>query len=150
MNQTKPTPAEKNRSSGRSFSKTSGGFISNKRRRDTLVRNSDGPQLSVSVDLKLCMMLRTWWCWCEHRRWIYRLAHRLSEGGADHVEARDGHLENFLFAGCQRNRQSGWFKRKGPLPPGDSRRNYSSVSNSGVTWCDQRGTCSEIKFKKNK
>lgn len=40
--------------------------------------------------------------WCERRHWIYRSAHRLSEGGADHVEARDGHLENFFLAGCQR------------------------------------------------
>lgn len=34
----------------------------------------------------------------------YRSDRRLFVGRADHVEARDGHLEDFLFIFCKRNR----------------------------------------------
>ena len=34
---------------------------------------------------------------------LYRPDHRLSEGRTHHVEARDGHVEHFLFVGCKRH-----------------------------------------------
>lgn len=35
---------------------------------------------------------------------LYRSYDWFSEGGADHVEARDGHVENFFFIGYNRNK----------------------------------------------
>lgn len=48
-------------------------------------------------------------CFYRTQEWvlikvIYRSDDRLSEGGAHHVEARDGHLENFFFIGYKRHK----------------------------------------------